>query len=83
MGCGYLFSNFGLNNPNAWWWMLGVGLVHILVVVGVIILIVKLISKMKYTNSTTNKSVSILKQKFALGEINEEEYKNKINVLKK
>ncbi|MTI48528.1 SHOCT domain-containing protein [Sporosalibacterium faouarense] len=83
MGCGFMSSYFGYNNPNAWWWMLGIGLVKVLVFVGIIILVYKLVKKTKSSNITSNNAASIVRERFALGEINEEEYRARMKLLKK
>jgi putative membrane protein len=50
-------------------------------VVGIIILVVR-IFKENSTSYSSSKAIEILKQRYAVGEINEEEYKKKLESLR-
>lgn len=77
---GYAFGN-GIGNTINWWWALGLGLLRVLLVVGIIILVIKMFKK-NNTSYTSSKAIEILKQRYAAGEINEEEYKKKLKALR-
>ncbi|KPU27298.1 hypothetical protein TR13x_06030 [Caloranaerobacter sp. TR13] len=66
---------------NAWYWMLGMSLIKILVVVGITILFIKLINR-EHSYRSSSKALEILKEKYVNGEISEEEYKHKKKILK-
>lgn len=79
---GMMGHMFGYGYPDAWnwWWMIGFGLLRTALIVGIIVWIVKTISKGKYTVNS-NSAVSVLRERFAAGDIDEEEYKKKLKVL--
>ncbi|MBV7275856.1 SHOCT domain-containing protein [Clostridium sp. PL3] len=79
-GFGNSFGN-GIGSTVNLWWALGLGLLRVLLVVGIIILVVRMF-KRNNNSYSSNKAIEILKQRYAVGEINEEEYKKKLEVLR-
>jgi len=81
---------FGYGLGGSWLWMIGIALFRLLIIVGVIVLIVKLVKSNgndRHTNYNrgnhgNNKAIDILKERYAKGEIDEEEYRRKLNMLK-
>ena len=85
---GYAFGNrFGNGFGNGFgstvdlWWVLGFGLLRVLLVVGIIILVIRMF-KRNNNSYSSSKAIEILKQRYAVGEINEEEYKKKMEALR-
>ena len=77
--------NYGYGSDVSWWWMLGFMLLRTLIAVGAIVFIVKLIKgNSGYNNSQaqSNRAIEILRERYALGEIGEEEYNKKYKMLK-
>jgi len=77
---GHMFG-YGYGNTINWWWMLGFGLLRILVVVVVIIFIVKIFKNNDKLHSSS-KAIEILRERYTSGEIDENEYKRKLKILK-
>lgn len=79
---------FKLNYGGSWLLMIGASLVRVAIVVGVVILIVKIInnnshpSHKKHYNEQLSTPIDILKERYAKGEIDEEEYQHKLKMLR-
>lgn len=73
-GMGYGFDHFGTYNL----WHFGMMAV---LLIGIIVLVIWLLKRGK--KSSDDQALLILRERYAKGEINEEEYNNKRNVLKK
>lgn len=72
---------YGLN--YGWLWMLGFSLIRILAVIGLVILFIRLINRDRIDSYRySSKAMEILKEKYAKGEISEEEYKHKKKILR-
>lgn len=69
---------FGISNPISYGWMFLVMGFRLLIVVGLIVLAVKLFKS--YTNKSDD-VMRILNEKFANGEISEEEYLKRKTIL--
>ncbi|MBB6215433.1 putative membrane protein [Anaerosolibacter carboniphilus] len=76
---GHMFG-YGYPNNVDWWWMIGFGLLRTVLIIGIIVWIVKTIHKEKYRGTSSN-AISVLRERFAAGEIDEDEYKKKLKVL--
>lgn len=77
--CGFGPGTFA---PNAWPWILGSNILGLLIFAGVIYFIIKLIAREKSASRiNSSKALEILRQRFALGEISEEEYNHKKKIL--
>lgn len=78
-GCGFGLGTFA---SNAWPWVLGSNILGLLIFAGVIYFIVKLIAREKSVSRiSSSKALEILRQRFALGEISEDEYIHKKKIL--
>lgn len=64
-------------------WLIFTGILAFLITIIVIILIVRLLTKTSSNQKMTssNRATEILKERYALGEISEEEYKTRLNLL--
>lgn len=73
--------NFG-NSSSVWFIVYSI--VRLLIIVAVVIILARMFMKnpSNHNNSNSNRAVEILKERYASGEISEEEYKNKLNKLK-
>ena len=72
-GCSSYFNGFSRYNTG---WMIAGGILHLLLIGIVIFFTYKLISKlMSNNNPKSNHAIAILDEKFAMGEISEEDYK--------
>lgn len=72
--------NFGYE--NSWWFMIYDGL-KFLVIIGAIVFIAKTLMNRSNNNQSpkSNHAIDILKERYARGEISEEEYRDKLNKL--
>ena len=72
--------NFGYE--NSWWFMIYDGL-KLLVIIGAVIFIAKMLMNRSNNDhaSNSNRAINILKERYARGEISEEEYRDKLNKL--
>ncbi|MTI48710.1 SHOCT domain-containing protein [Sporosalibacterium faouarense] len=79
--------SFGLG----WLWMIIGSLLKVAIVVAIVVIIVKVLQNNKRNdnssykpmgNTHSNRAIEILKERYARGEIDEEEYKSKLNQLK-
>ncbi|WP_051531285.1 SHOCT domain-containing protein [Clostridiisalibacter paucivorans] len=76
-------SMFGYGRGIGWTWMLGFGILRLLIIGGIILLIVKMINKNRHGSiKHNNESIEILKERYAMGDISEEEYERKMNLLR-
>ncbi|RKD30607.1 SHOCT domain-containing protein [Thermohalobacter berrensis] len=74
--------NVGLPG-NMLWLVFGMGLIRIVVIVIAVVLVFKLINKNSNNNYRKNdRAIEILKERYAKGEIDEEEYRRKMDILK-
>lgn len=78
---------FGYGYPTSinWWWMIGFSILRLLILVGIVFLIIRITNKGRRDreiHNTSDKAIEILKEKYALGEISEEEYQRKIKILR-
>lgn len=73
--------NFGTRTSG---WFMVYDIVRLLIVVAVVIILARMFIKNSRTsnNSSSNRAIEILKEKYASGEISEEEYKGKLKKLK-
>ena len=73
--------NFGNNGGG---WFIIYDIVKLLIIVAVVIVLARMFMKSSsnHNNSNSNRAIEILKERYASGEIAEEEYKNKLNKLK-
>lgn len=73
--------NFGYE--NSWWFMIYDGL-KLLVIIGAVIFIAKILMNRSNNDhaSNSNRAINILKERYARGEISEEEYRDKLNKLR-
>lgn len=79
---GHLF-NFGYS--NMWIFMILFGLLRLLIIIGVIYLIFRLINNNKVSTSkydSSSRAIEILKERYAAGEISDDEYERKLKILK-
>ncbi|SHJ53595.1 SHOCT domain-containing protein [Paramaledivibacter caminithermalis] len=77
--CGFWGLNFSGGN---WIWMIGFSLLRWTLIIGAAIWIVKLITKNSNGNfSSYNKAITLLQEKYANGEIPEEEYLRRKKIL--
>jgi putative membrane protein len=79
---GHMFQ-FGL--PNLWGFMIVFGLLRVLLIVGIVYLIFRVIDKSRsktVVHSDSSRAIEILKERYASGEISEEEYQRKLKILK-
>ncbi len=65
-------------------WIIAFEIIKLLIILVVVIIIARMLIKNSKTsgNSSPNKAIEILKERYASGEISEEEYKSKLNKLK-
>lgn len=72
--------NFG-NRASGWFIVYDI--VKLLIIVAVVIGLVRMFMKSsnKHNNSNSNRAIEILRERYASGEISEEEYKNKLKKL--
>ncbi|WP_202708604.1 SHOCT domain-containing protein [Sporosalibacterium faouarense] len=78
---------FGYGYPTSinWWWLIGFSVLRLLILIGIVALIIRTINKGRRDreiNNTSNRAIEILKEKYDLGEISEEEHQRKINILR-
>jgi len=78
---------FGYGYPTGinWWWLVGFSILRLLVIIIIVVLIIKLLNKNRQEReiyNSSHKAIEILNERFASGEISEEEYLRKINILK-
>lgn len=81
---GHMYG-YGYPGTLNWWWMAGFAILNILIVVGIIVLIIRLVNKSRQDReiaSSSSKAIEILKEKYVLGEIDEEEYQRKLKILR-
>lgn len=82
----YSFNHMMDFSQNGGGWFLVFGIIRLVIIVAVIVFIVKLLIKNSHGGSHSagnqNSAIEILKERYAKGEIDEEEYKNKLNKLK-
>lgn len=75
--------NFGTRASG---WFIVYDIVKLLIIAAVVIFIVRMFLKNSrnnnYSSSNSNRAIEILKEKYASGEISDEEYKNKLKRLK-
>ena len=73
--------NFGYG--NSWWFMIYDGL-KLLVIIGAVIFIsIMLMNRSNNDHaSNSNRAINILKERYARGEISEEEYRDQLNKLR-
>lgn len=77
--CG--FWGYGIGG-NSWMWMVGFGLIKLLVIAIVILWITKyFIKNNKRYNNFSNNAMHILHERYVNGEIDEEEYLRKKKIL--
>lgn len=77
--CGFLGLNYG---GSSWIWMIGFSLLRWVLIIGAVIWIVKLITKNSNKDfSSSSKALTLLHEKYANGEITEEEYLHKKKIL--
>ncbi|WP_069650854.1 SHOCT domain-containing protein [Caloranaerobacter ferrireducens] len=78
-----MWHMYGYGFNYAWLWMLGFSLIKILAVIGLVILFIRLINRDRIDSyKHSSKAMEILKEKYAKGEISEEEYKHKKKILR-
>jgi len=78
-GCGLGWETFA---TNAWPWVIGSHFLGLLIFAGVIYFVIKLITKERFNSGiSSSEALEILRQRFALGEISEEEYDHKKKIL--
>jgi putative membrane protein len=86
MGHGMMGNMFnsGYNSAGSfiWWFMLGHGLLSILIIGGIIFMVYKINNGNRKQQDGSNAAIKILKERFATGEIDEDEYKKKLKFLK-
>ncbi|NMA49932.1 MAG: hypothetical protein GX947_09260 [Tissierellia bacterium] len=72
--------DFGIRNSG---WFIAYEIIKLLIIVAVVIFIARMFIKNSKSNTNPNSSraIEILKERYASGEISEEEYKNKLNKL--
>lgn len=83
-GFGHMFG-YGYGYGNALWWMIGFGVLRLIITIVIVVYAIKLISKYINKRETVNtswKAIEILKERYATGEISEEEYERKLKILK-
>lgn len=73
--------NFGTRTSG---WFIVYDIVKLLIIVAVVIVLARMLIKnsRNHNNSSSNRAIEILKDRYASGEISEEEYKNKFKNLK-
>lgn len=81
---GNMFGNgYNYGGSSGWLWSLGSSLINIIIIIGIMVFVYKLIKNNRIQEADiTPPAIKILKEKYALGEINEEEYKRKLKFLK-
>lgn len=64
-------------------WFIVFSLLRLLLIVAVVIVLARMFMKnsKKHNNSNSNRAIEILKERYASGEISEEEYKDKLKKL--
>jgi putative membrane protein len=75
-GCGF---GLGYGVSNSWPWIIGANLIGLAVIIGVFFLIIKLINRGSFGKG--DRALDVLKERFVLGEIGEEEYQRRKKVL--
>ncbi len=74
--------NFGNDGSG---WFIAYEIIKLLIIVAVVIFIARMFMKNSKNNSNlnsnSNRAIEILKERYASGEISEEEYKSKLNKL--
>ncbi|WP_204260293.1 SHOCT domain-containing protein [Caloranaerobacter azorensis] len=74
------FLGYGFN--FSWPWILGFNLIKILAVIALVVLFIKLINKNRIDSYRySSRALKILDEKYANGEISEEEYTHKKKIL--
>ena len=78
------FMGYGFG--GVWsWQFIAMGLARLAIIIGVIIVVVKLIKRGSHANighHENDRAIQILRERFATGEITDEEYNDKIKRLK-
>lgn len=86
MFCNGFFNGFGGFNgmQSAWPWMVGAGIFKILIIGLITFFIVKLLVNSRRNNgyAMNSQAMEILQHRYAKGEISEEEYMEKVKILK-
>ena len=77
-GRGFFDGGFGMGGLGGWAWLIGIGVV--LIVIAATYLIVR--NSRAGGRTSDFDALEILKTKFAQGEITEEEYKKRKNIIK-
>lgn len=72
--------NFGNSGSG---WFIAYNIVRLLIIAAVVIILARMFMKnpSNHNNSNSNRAIEILKERYASGEISEEEYKNKLKKL--
>lgn len=87
------FNDNGFNGMMDFWnnnsgWFMVYDLIKFLIIIAVVIFIARLIinilgnHKNSNTSSRSNRAIDLLKERYAAGEIDEEEYENRLRNLK-
>lgn len=72
-----------MDNGNGWWWVMGiVGLLVLIALVAVVVLAFTQRSKPPGPPSTTRTADDLLSERFARGEIDEDEYRRRRETLR-
>ncbi len=77
------FNNMmNLGSRTSGWFIL-YDIIKLLIIIAVVIFVVRMFMKKSdnQNNSTSNKAIELLKERYASGEISEEEYKDKLKNL--
>ncbi len=80
------YWNNGFNNmmnfgTRASGWFIVYDILKLLIIVAVVIFIARMFIKNSRNNNSSSRAVEILKERYASGEISEEEYKSRLNKL--
>jgi len=85
MRYGMMNHMLGYGLQGGWGWMIGFMIFRILLLVVVAVFIMKLINKHTNRNVesySSSKAIKILQERYALGEIDEEEYTRRLKLLR-